>query len=366
MEFVITVTIVPAMIKRLKRMTRSRNCMLLSAMDFRDCLQKERYRADRSERVFSIVAVRLLDVSIDSREAKSIIRWLRLNLRITDEIGLLEDGRIGVLLTDTESEGALIVGERIAYECFSRELRYKIAVSTYPEERKESEFGDDSYLPPSEARPPSYQPTLLGKMFVQPTPLWKRATDVSLSLMLLVVLAPVMCLIALAIKVTSPGPMLFTQERSGLGGKPFRILKFRTMRADAERLQKELQTFSEQDGPAFKMTRDPRVTTLGRFLRKTSLDELPQLWNVIRGEMSLVGPRPLPSHETAQCEPWHRYRLDVVPGITCIWQVYGRSRVTFVDWIRMDLKYIRSRSPRQDASLICLTLPAVLSQRGAS
>src|SRR5207249_3744451 len=150
---------------------------------------------------------------------------------------------------------------------------------------------------------------------------------------------PLFVVIALAIKSSSRGPILFKQQRSGRGGKPFTMYKFRSMGVDAEARKLELLELNEQDGPAFKLKNDPRVTRLGRILRTTSLDELPQLWNVVKGEMSLVGPRPLPCAESDASEPWHRQRLDVTPGLTCIWQVKGRSSVSFADWVRMDVQY---------------------------
>ena len=141
--------------------------------------------------------------------------------------------------------------------------------------------------------------------------------------------------------------------------------KFRTMVANAEAKKADLMALNEQDGPAFKIKRDPRTTAVGRFLRKTSLDELPQLWNVLRGDMSLVGPRPLPCREADGCEPWQRRRLDVVPGLTCIWQVRGRSSVSFADWVRMDVEYIENQSIGADLKLLLLTVPAIVLRKGA-
>src|SRR5205085_1942689 len=154
-------------------------------------------------------------------------------------------------------------------------------------------------------------------------------------------------------------------RRSGWGGRPFLILKFRTMVADAEARKSSLMALNEQDGPAIKIKRDPRVTKVGRFPRKTSLDELPQLWNVLVGNMSLVGPRPLPMDESAGCDQWQRGRLDVTPGLTCIWQVEGRSRVTFDQWMRMDVNYIRRRNFFHDVKILSQTIPAVLLRKGA-
>ena len=185
------------------------------------------------------------------------------------------------------------------------------------------------------------------------------------ALVLLVVAAPIMAIAAMAIRLTSSGPALFKQRRAGLGGRPFVIYKFRTMVTDAEARKRELRKYSEQDGPAFKLTNDPRVTAVGRFLRKTSIDELPQLWNVLKGDMSLVGPRPLPVDEADACLQWQRRRLDVTPGLTCIWQVKGRSTVTFAEWVRMDVEYIRKRTLLHDLSILLQTVPAVLLRKGA-
>ena len=198
-----------------------------------------------------------------------------------------------------------------------------------------------------------------------PMPRWKRAIDIVASIFMGIVLSPVLLLATLAIKLTSPGPVIFTQKRSGLGGKPFLIYKFRTMIVGAEKQQQELRKFNEQDGPAFKLTRDPRVTRVGNLLRKTSIDELPQLWNIIKGDMSLVGPRPLPIAEQEGCEQWQRHRLNVTPGITCIWQVKGRSQVTFAEWVRMDVEYMRRRTIVHDLIILFSTIPAVLLRRGA-
>ena len=198
-----------------------------------------------------------------------------------------------------------------------------------------------------------------------PLPAWKRGIDIVLAAAGLVLLSPIMLIAAAMVKLSSPGPVLFRQWRAGLAGKPFLILKFRSMVVDAERQQAPLRCHSSQDGPAFKVRNDPRVTRVGRFLRKSSIDELPQLWNVLKGDMSLVGPRPLPIDEAAECLPWQNRRVDVVPGLTCTWQVDGRSRVTFEEWMRMDRAYIRRRSLARDLLILLKTIPAVLLRRGA-
>jgi lipopolysaccharide/colanic/teichoic acid biosynthesis glycosyltransferase len=205
----------------------------------------------------------------------------------------------------------------------------------------------------------------LENLLVRPLPWWKRAIDIAGAAAGLLVASPVMGVAATLIKYGSKGPVIFTQQRAGLGGRPFTIFKFRTMVVDAEEQKAALRKFSEQDGPAFKLTNDPRITRVGRFLRKTSIDELPQLWNVLRGDMTLVGPRPLPVGESDACERWHRRRLDVTPGLTCIWQVKGRSKVSFSEWVRMDVAYIRRRTFWNDLRILFETIPAVLLRRGA-
>lgn len=193
----------------------------------------------------------------------------------------------------------------------------------------------------------------------------RRVLDVVLAASLLVLLSPLLLAIALAIRVASPGPVLFRQTRCGLHGRRFTFLKFRTMRPDADRLKALLQKFNEMDGPAFKMTNDPRVFPLGRLLRRTSLDELPQLWNILQGHMSFIGPRPSVVEEVEQYELWQRRRLSMKPGLTCLWQVSGRSELTFDEWMRLDLEYIDNWSLWLDVKIALLTVPAVLLRRGA-
>jgi exopolysaccharide biosynthesis polyprenyl glycosylphosphotransferase len=195
----------------------------------------------------------------------------------------------------------------------------------------------------------------------------KQVVDVFGSFVLLVLCAIPLLLVALLIKLTSPGPVLFRQQRSGLNGRPFTILKFRTMVSDAEQRKHELASMNEMSGPVFKMTNDPRITPIGRFLRKFSIDELPQLFNVLRGEMSLVGPRPLPVAEVKQFNDLaHRRRLSVKPGLTCLWQISGRNEVTdFKDWVRLDLEYIDNWSIWLDLKILWRTVPVVLLGSGA-
>lgn len=194
----------------------------------------------------------------------------------------------------------------------------------------------------------------------------KRLIDIAASSLALVVLSPLLAGAALAIKLTSRGEILFKQERVGLHGRKFYMLKFRSMVQNAEELKAKLAAQNEQAGPVFKMRSDPRVTAVGRFIRKYSIDELPQLINVLRGDMSIVGPRPPIASEVAKYEGWQRRRLSVRPGLTCVWQVSGRNEISFQEWMLLDMRYIDHWSLGQDFQLILKTLPVVLTGRGAS
>jgi exopolysaccharide biosynthesis polyprenyl glycosylphosphotransferase len=193
----------------------------------------------------------------------------------------------------------------------------------------------------------------------------KRIFDVVVSGLALLVLAPLVAGIAIAIKLETPGPVLFRQRRIGQNGREFWLYKFRSMVADAEAQRAALAEHNEMDGPVFKMTDDPRVTRVGRWLRKTSLDEVPQFWNVLRGEMSVVGPRPPLPGEVKLYQRWQRRRLSVRPGITCTWQVSGRNEVDFSQWMELDLHYIDNWSLWHDLKIVLRTIPAVLLGRGA-
>jgi lipopolysaccharide/colanic/teichoic acid biosynthesis glycosyltransferase len=196
---------------------------------------------------------------------------------------------------------------------------------------------------------------------------WKRAMDITIAGIGLAILWPLFALLALAVKVTSPGPTFYTWPVVGLGGRHFISYKFRTMVANADELKEELLHQNEMTGPMFKMKIDPRVTGVGRIMRKFSLDELPQLWSVFKGDMSLVGPRPPLQKEYALFTPWQKQKLLVKPGITCLWQVSGRNEIhDFDEWIRLDLTYIRDWSLGLDIKILLKTIPAVFRTRGAS
>ncbi len=337
---------------------------LLDEPQFRRALERERLRADRLHRSFSFLEFQLAPATNYLLEPLATL--LEKRLRLTDEFGRHGAG-IGVILPETPLAAASLLGEEISRAAGEAALPWRAC--QYPETHAAPEPAEltlaelESALAADEAGETDRSAQLL---FVKRLPLWKRTIDVLAAGCGRLLAAPILAAAALAIRLTSPGPVLFLQRRTGLGGRPFTIYKLRTMRLDAEQRKAELRALSEQDGPAFKLKHDPRVTTVGKYLRKTCLDELPQLWNVLRGDMTLVGPRPLPCDEADGCEAWQRRRLDVTPGLTCIWQVNsGRSRVAFADWMRMDLRYIRGRSLCADLKLLWKTIVAVILHRAS-
>lgn len=193
----------------------------------------------------------------------------------------------------------------------------------------------------------------------------KRLIDILLSLLGLIIVSPIMLIVAILIKLESTGPVIFSQKRVGLNGKEFNMLKFRSMVQNAEELKEKLQKQNEMSGPMFKMKEDPRVTKVGKFIRKTSIDELPQLINVLKGEMSLVGPRPSLPKEVAKFEPWMLERLNVKPGLTCYWQVSGRNNIDFEDWMKLDIKYVKDRNLVLDIKLIFKTFFVLFGDKNA-
>lgn len=194
----------------------------------------------------------------------------------------------------------------------------------------------------------------------------KRVIDLVCSLIGIIVLSPVVIIVAICIKLDSKGPIIFSQERVGINGELFKMYKFRSMVVDAEELLDKLQDKNEMTGPMFKMREDPRVTKVGKFIRKTSLDELPQLFNVIKGDMSLVGPRPNLPHEVVKFTEYQKTKLIVKPGLTCYWQVMGRSNIDFEHWMKLDIKYIEDRNILLDLKLIFKTFGVFFGDEGAA
>ncbi len=241
-------------------------------------------------------------------------------------------------------------------QCHQRGVTVRIAPSTMEILVHRAEFVPGSAVPLFELKPPVFE----GFDFVL-----KRSFDFAVSIFLLLMLSPLMVTLAVAVAGSSRGGVLYRSVRPGIGGEPFACLKFRTMYSDADERQDDLESLNEASGPLFKIRHDPRMTPVGRFLRRYSLDELPQLFNVLLGQMSLVGPRPLPTRDYAQLEDWHKKRYLVLPGITGLWQVSGRSELDFDDLVRLDFLYLERWSVGLDLSILLKTVPAVLTRRGA-
>ena len=241
-------------------------------------------------------------------------------------------------------------------QCHRRGIRVRLAPSTMEILIHRAEFIPGQSVPLFELGPPAFE----GIDFAL-----KRTFDVIGATVLLVLLSPLLIALTLAVMVSSRGPVLFRSVRRGIGQRPFPCLKFRTMHTDAEERQADLEELNEASGALFKIREDPRLTPVGRFLRRFSLDELPQLINVLRGEMSLVGPRPLPERDYAMLEDWHRKRYLVLPGITGLWQVSGRSELDFDDLVHLDFLYLERWSLALDLTILLKTIPAVVSRRGA-
>jgi lipopolysaccharide/colanic/teichoic acid biosynthesis glycosyltransferase len=360
-----------------------------SAEDFAHILEIERRRADRSNTAFSLLAFACqTDESLEAVYT-CLSAILQRRLRVTDSAGWLDARRVGVVLPDTLPSGAWILGQDICRQFPEHVPAPVCTVMGYPSEglsgdsqktdgangngrhhsERPSSKGHNGFLSPrpghrEEDKGGDSKPVeSIEMLFVAPASRWTRLIDVMAACVGLVLLSPLFVMTALAIKCTSRGPVFFAQDRTGQGGRRFRMYKFRSMVVNAESLKPSLSALNEQDGPAFKLKNDPRVTKIGHFLRTTCIDELPQLWNVLRGEMSLVGPRPLPCEETDRCERWQRQRLEVAPGLTCTWQVFGGTHVSFAEWMRMDLRYAASRHFWIDMWLVAVTIPAILCRR---
>ena len=370
--------------------------IVLTDDQFRTELKKEVYRSDRREFARDLGLVRLKtdaidDLFFDSSSFSAVLD----RLRISDTIGWYQ-GDLSILLPESDRDGTLKVANEITSLLADSGVRVDAEVSTYPfddelvaladevramcgEVDNDSEEDDDDNDPFTGGRRDGRHrgvPSAKSKNFSGPqgqedgqkeevlafheagnvqvtkhrfvpvtrTPWWKRGVDIVGAGAGLIVLSPLLAAAAISIKCSSKGPIFFLQKREGKDGHEFGIVKFRTMVTNAEELQEGLLEKSEQDGPAFKLTDDPRVTKIGKYLRKSCIDELPQLWNVLKGDMSLVGPRPLPLKESLACTAWQRARLSVLPGLTCTWQAYGGRDVKFAQWMHCLL--YTSPSPR--------------------
>ncbi len=385
---------------------------VLTQSELRLIVERERARADRTQSSLSLVLIELHDAQLRTSLPMHFPVSIARRLRCTDAVGWFDSETLGLLLPDTHEAGAASLSNelrqtlgtatsganwrilsypedapastgrreatgagarRVAEHSGNGESREAVAVGQMNDAPSMSSGSDGNAI--TSPRPTSTRGPLrvtfptrvepLRSVFVTRTSRAKRTLDILGAVIGLIALSPVMASAAVAVKVSSPGPIFFSQQRAGEMGRPFAFYKFRTMSVDAEQRKQELLALNEQSGPVFKIAHDPRITPVGRILRKASIDELPQLWNVLIGDMSIVGPRPPISAEVAEYEPWQRRRLEIRGGLTCIWQVSGRSAIKFDDWVRLDLRYAKNNSFRQDLVILLKTIPAVLTGRGA-
>jgi exopolysaccharide biosynthesis polyprenyl glycosylphosphotransferase len=268
---------------------------------------------------------------------------------------VLDDERVQeVIIADPDFPQQRAV--ELVDQCHKRGVKVRVAPSTMEILMHQAEFVPGQSVPLFELKPPVFE----GVDYAL-----KRSFDLVVASLLLVAFAPLLVAIAVAVRLSSRGPAIYRSTRPGVGGAPFDCFKFRTMHTDAEQVQADLEEQNEATGALFKIRDDPRMTAVGRLLRRISLDELPQLANVLRGEMSLVGPRPLPMRDFDRLEDWHKKRYLVMPGITGLWQVSGRSELNFDDLVRLDFYYLERWSVSLDLTILLKTVPAVISRRGA-
>lgn len=366
----------------LDSVSSSPNQVLLAEDAFVSMLYLERRRAERAKKRFVLILLDVKPVITDSQRQRAVVKLAKAltnSTRETDIIGwYLEDDLLGIIGTEIGRSSPEIVQMRMLdklrrafRESLGPEKTGQVSVTFhfFPQEGDEggTSHSDDIVLYPDLSRQDGVAKIAQGV---------KRTMDIVGSAAALLLLSPLYAAIAAAIKLTSKGSVLFRQERLGQYGRPFTFLKFRSMRTDCDpRIHQEyinqfimgrIEGSADDGSPVFKIQKDPRVTAVGRFLRKTSLDELPQFWNVLRGEMSLVGPRPPIAYEYRAYDVWHRRRvLEIRPGITGLWQVEGRSRTRFDDMVRLDLRYGRKWSIWLDLKILLQTPAAVLSGDGA-
>ena len=344
--------------------------------DFQKILERERVRTDRTGHEFSIVVFEI----VDSKDYESLIQYLSYVLsqrvRCYDEIGWITEQRLGVILPDTLAEGAQKLADDICSLIIPKALHPKYSIFTYPSnwingsqgERSESDEPPASNHLNLKPKPGQNKPNFfeeLKPLFLKPLPLYKRIMDVVVACLGSVIVSPLLLLMAVFIKMVSPGPILFKQQRVGYLGKPFTCWKFRTMKINASTAvhQKHVRDFIHNGHSMNKLDdQDPRIIPLGKYIRKAGLDELPQLINVIRGEMSLIGPRPCIPYEARQYRTWHHKRFETVPGLTGLWQVNGKNRTTLNEMMRLDIHYGKKQSVWLDLKILLKTLPAIITQ----
>lgn len=390
-------------------LNRARIYGIRSSETFRAILERERARSDRNSHLFSLAVFDVGRNAARGEMTEHLARVLTSRIRFTDEVGWLGDTIIGVLLPETPAAGAWKFAEDVCGALADPGPPPACKVYTYPieglahdrnsDDPRQLWFADfgplesqssvlrqlveklsvSSALPAAshrqasaapaeghEASAPAAAAAGIEKYLEVPPPLWKRSLDVIGALAGLILLSPLMLATALLIKIVSPGPVLFKQERVGYLGRTFTCWKFRTMKVAAEisSHQSHLQKLMSTEKPMTKLDQasDPRIIPLGRLLRYSGIDELPQLFNVLRGEMSLIGPRPCIPYEFREYHRWQRRRTNAIPGLTGLWQVSGKNRTTFNEMMRLDIAYTQRRSPWLDVLILFKTLPAISGQ----
>lgn len=331
-----------------------------SRQEFLESLKRERERSDRFDTVFSLIVVDVGRSGFRRRPRNRFLPHLLSRVRRPDIVGWLDRNRVGVLLPDTQIYGAIRLQKQVL-EKFGGTVPFPWRVYEYPAPPVKTPV----ILPLPDGPDLTVSAGNIADLFAIPLPLGKRLFDIVGSILALVVLAPFLLILALLIRLGSPGPILFRQKRIGWGKKPFACLKFRTMRTDADPClhTDHVQQCMKTGAPLRKLDDgDQRITGFGRFLRRTCLDELPQLINILKGDMSFVGPRPEIYEVSQSYDPWHARRFDATPGLTGLWQVNGKNRTTFAQMMRMDIQYVRRRSLWLDAKILLKTVPAVLFQ----
>jgi lipopolysaccharide/colanic/teichoic acid biosynthesis glycosyltransferase len=349
---------------------------VLDRTAFTELLVKERKRSERSNRPLILLTIRS-----EAGLEPAVLDVLTSAIRATDILGWLDSpealGLILVEIGDAEPAHAIATVRARLFHALGQGMSHAALAAVTIESRIYPESSDDDTSSGPGAIDPMFHADLSNdERKRRPSDLAKRALDLLISGTVLLCVAPLLLLIALAVKLTSPGPVLFRQVRIGKMGKPFEMLKFRSMYVGCAQtahqdfvtrfIKESRLTNPDGENRIFKLTNDSRITPVGRILRKTSLDELPQVWNVLVGQMSLVGPRPPLPYEVAEYAPWHRRRiLEAKPGITGLWQVSGRSRTTFDEMVRLDLRYARTRSLWTDLVILLRTPAAVVGGKGA-
>lgn len=331
---------------------------------FLDVVERERARADRMGHQFSIIVFQVQDLKKHPFGRAAVLGRIQSRVRLYDDIGCLDGSRISVLMPYAGFEQAKSIAEKIRAAAMPGGTPLEYSVLTYPSSWTDSADESRGAAAGSWAAA-SRQLREKLDVPVKTLPAWKRLMDIAGAIFGITLLSPVLLLLACFIRAVSPGPVLFEQERIGFMGRPFSCYKFRTMHlgAPADAHSSHLSSLIDTDAPLQKLdAADPRIIPCGRLLRMTGLDELPQLFNVLRGDMSLIGPRPCISYEAGKLKLWQRRRFDVVPGITGLWQVNGKNRTTFTEMIRYDISYAYKRNFFLDTAILLRTLPAVMAQ----